>query len=114
MSLHLMSKAAVLVLVATISLVFVTACDPGAEVTWVNDTDETLYIYLGDGEDDFDGPIAPHSRIDGAFTIIAVWEDVVVVRDDRGNVVLRKELTWDEFEAQDFTFVIRQEDIDPE
>ncbi len=64
-------------------------CDPGAGITWVNETDQTVDVYLGDDLDDFDGSLPPHSSTEAA-TIKAVWEDVVhravrVNRDVREN-----------------------------
>jgi len=89
-----------------------TACDPGAGITWVNETDVQLQIYLGDDLDDFDLSLAPHSSKEGA-TIEAVWEDVVVVRDQQSNILFRQEITWDELEAQDFRFEITEEMLSP-
>jgi len=87
-------------------IVAAAGCDPGAEIIWVNETDETANVYLGESEDDFDVSIQPHRtlRVD---TIKAVWEDVVVVRDDAGNIVLRLEITWDQLKEQGFRFVIK-------
>ena len=89
-------------------------CDPGAGLTWVNETDQAVFIYLGDDRDDLDVSLGPRSRLEDVATIIAVWSDVVVVRDRQGNILMRKEITWDELKAQDFIFVIRPEDIDSE
>ena len=102
------------VMVALASLA--VGCDPGAELTWVNETDQDVFIYLGDGRDldEFSHSLGPRSRIEGVATIIAVWKDVVVVRDRQGNILLRKEITWDELKAQDFIFVICPEDIGSE
>lgn len=89
-------------------------CDPGAGLTWVNETDQDVLIYLGDDLDDLDVRLPARSRLEDVATIIAVWRDVVVVRDVQGNILLRKEITWDELKAQDFIFVIRPEDIGSE
>ncbi|HEV8573341.1 MAG TPA: hypothetical protein VGR43_01400 [Dehalococcoidia bacterium] len=82
-----------------------TACDPGAEITWVNETDQTVYIYLGDDLDDFDGTVQPRSS-STVTTIEAVWSDIVVVRDVNGTVLLREEITWEQLEERDVRFVI--------
>ncbi len=87
-------------------------CDPGAGITWVNETDQTVDVYLGDDLDDFDGSLPPHSSTEAA-TIKAVWEDVVVIRDEEGTVLFRQELTWDELAEQDFRFVITEELLSP-
>jgi hypothetical protein len=83
-------------------------CDPGAEVTWVNETDRTLYVYFGDDLDDFALTLRPRTVIVD-LAITAVWEDVVVIRDTQDNVFLREEITWDELKARDFRFVIEEQ-----
>ena len=85
-----------------------TGCDPGAEITWVNETDQTVDVYLGDDSNDFDGSYPPHSSTE-VGTIKAVWDDVIVIRDRDGTVLFRQELTWDELAAQDFRFEITEE-----
>lgn len=94
-------------------LAFAAACDTEEELTWINETDLELGIFFGDSIDNRDLIIGPNStEIRGAISDL--WEDVVVVRDEDGNVLFREEITWDELKAQDFTFVIRQEDIEGE
>jgi hypothetical protein len=89
------------------------ACDPGAGVTWVNQTDQTLVIYLSDEVGSGRGnPFPPHSTTKQAV-IKHVWKNLVVVRDEQGNVLFRQELTWDEFKAQGFRFVITEDMISP-
>ncbi len=85
-----------------------TACDPAAGITWVNETGQTVDVYLGEDLDDFDGSLPPHSSTE-ADTIKAVWEDIVVLRDKEGTVLFRQELTWDELAEQDFRFEITEE-----
>ena len=87
-------------------------CDPGAGITWVNETDQTVVVYLDDNFDDTGSQIEPHSSrtLD---TIKAVWNDIVVLRDEEGTVLFRQELTWDELKAQDFRFEITEEMIAP-
>jgi len=93
-----------------VALTLVTAsCDPGAGITWINETDESVDIYLGDDLDDFGLTVAANSSKE-LGTIEDVWEDVVIVRDQNGDVLLREDITWDELEAADFRFVIRSED----
>lgn len=94
-----------------ITLAF-AGCDPGAGITWVNETDKTVDVYLGEDLDDFDVRLLPRS-IKEIATIKAVWEDVVVLRDEEGTLLFRQELTWDELEAQDFRFVVTPEMIAP-
>ena len=87
-------------------------CDPGAGITWVNETDQTVVVYFGEDLDDFDGSYPPHS-ITEVGTIRAVWVDIVVLRDEEGTVLFRQELTWDELKAQGFRFEITEEMIAP-
>jgi hypothetical protein len=103
---------ALVVAFGLLMLAGLTACDPGADTTWANETDQEIGIYLGDSVSDFDQKLPPHStRTVG--TLEAAWKDVVVVRDKQGNVLLRQEITWDEFKAQDFRFVITEDMLSP-
>lgn len=106
-------QARVIVLVLGLATAILMAgCDPGADVTYVNDTATTVVVYLGDDLEKREAVIPPHSS-DTGLTIDAVWEDVIVVRDEQGEVLLRQELTWDELEAQDFRFVIDENSLVP-
>ncbi len=87
-------------------------CDPGAGITWVNETDKTVDVYLGEDLDDFDVRLLPRSNME-VGTIKAVWVDFIVLRDEEGTVLFRQELTWDELKAQDFRFEITEEMIAP-
>ena len=92
--------------------VALTACEPGAGVTWVNETDETVDIFAGEDAEDFVTTLQPHSSIRmGEFEHL--WEDVVLVKDQTGNVLITEEITWEELEEQGFRFVIRQEMLSP-
>ncbi len=84
------------------------ACDPGATVTWVNESDETVDIFAGDDAEDFVTTLQPHSSTK-LGELKSLWEDIVVIRDKEGTVLFRQELTWDELEAQDFRFEITDE-----
>ena len=88
-------------------------CDHGAGITWVNETDQTVVVYLGEDLDDIDVRLLPRSTNMKVATIKAVWEDVVVLRDEEGTVLFRQELTWDELKAQGFRFEITEEMIAP-
>jgi hypothetical protein len=96
----------------TILSVAAIACDPVAGATWVNQTDHTVLVYSGDQLDDFDTTLPPHSSKKLAMADF-LWDDVVVLRDEQGNVLFRQELTWDEFKAQGFRFVITEDMLSP-
>jgi hypothetical protein len=70
-------------------------CDPGATIKYVNDVIVEAYSTVRAG------------------TIITEFKDVVVLRDKDGNLLLRKEITWDELKAQDFRFVITEDMLSP-
>jgi len=89
-----------------------TGCKHGPGVVWVNETGETALIYLGEQLDDFGAVLPPHSTKTELVTKF-VWEDVIVIRDEQGNVLFRQELTWDEFKAQGFRFVITEDMLSP-
>lgn len=101
---------AVLLTLACIWLVGAVACDPGHEVTYVNETSQTMKFYLGDGLDDYDGTLAPGSSWTGVVAEV-VWEDAVVIRDVQDNVLYREELTWEEFKERDYRFVVTEDMI---
>ncbi len=103
------SLSALVVLLASAG--FAGACDPGAGVTWVNETDDAILIYLRDDANPDSGSVVAARGTLTEGVIIAVWHDVVVVRDVAGKVLYREEVTWDELKAQDFTFVITEDDI---
>ncbi len=88
------------------------ACDPGATVTWVNETDETVDIFAGDDAEDFVTTLQPHSSTK-LGELEHLWEDVVLVKDQNGNVLIREEITWDELEKQGFRFVITEGKLSP-
>ena len=108
LSRRFISLSALVILIASFG--FAAACDTEVTVTWVNETDITIGIYFGDNIDSFDLSVAPHST-GLAGTISDTWQDAVVIRDEAGNVLYREEITWDELKAQDFTFVITEDDI---
>jgi hypothetical protein len=89
-----------------------TACDPGAGVTWVNQTDQTVLVYSGDQPDDYSTTLQPHSSQKLA-TADFLWDDVVVLRDEQGNVLFRQKLTWGDLKAQKFRFVITEDMLSP-
>ena len=93
------------------------ACDPGATITYVNMTDKQVSVYLGEGArpEDFEiveVTIEPHSA-KKVGTIEMVWPNVVVVFDKRGDLVLRREITWDQLKAQGFRFAITKDMLSP-
>jgi hypothetical protein len=89
---------------------FAACLDQGHAVTYVNETDQTVIIYYGDDLDDREWVIGP-GEVDEVGTLKHVWTDVLVFRDEDGNVLERRELTWGELKAQDYRVVIRAEDL---
>ena len=98
-----LAGAACLVFVATVAI----ACDPGAGVTWVNETDQGVVIYLR-LDSDLGTHLPPHSTVTEAV-IKHVWKNMVVIRDEQGNLLFRQKLSWDELNAQGFRFVITED-----
>ncbi len=89
------------------------ACEYGPDVTWVNQTDEAIVIYLSDEVASDLGTHLPPQSSKTEFLENGLWKDMVVVRDEQGNVLFRQKLTWDEFKAQGFRFVITQDMLSP-
>ena len=92
-------------------------CEPGAAITYVNMTDKRVDVYLGEGTrpEDFEiieVTIEPRS-VKKVGTIATVWPDLVVVFDENRNLVLRREITWDQLRDQDFVFVITEDMLSP-
>ncbi len=95
-----------IILLLVVLPIALTACDPGEEITWTNETDRTIAIYY---DEVFSGiELRPHSS-KTLVTIKMVWEDIIVLRDEEGTVLFRQELTWDELAEQDFRFEITEE-----
>jgi hypothetical protein len=88
------------------------ACDPVEGITWVNDTDQTLSVFLTDDPAGSRRVIQPHSSRELALAEPR-WNDLVVIRDEYGKVLARRELTWEELRGQGFRFVITPEMIAP-
>lgn len=86
------------------------ACDPGAEATFVNETDQTIEIFLSDAPDAGATTVSANSTWTGAV-IEHVWRDMVIVQDVEGNVLYRQELTWEEFKERDYRFVVTEDMI---
>lgn len=89
-----------------------SACDPGADITWVNDTSHQVRVYFSDDLNAFATSVPPNSSGTWGF-IEGDWTGIVVVRDEQLNILLREEITWDELKARGFRFVITEEVLWP-
>jgi ABC-type uncharacterized transport system auxiliary subunit len=87
-----------------LALAFV-ACDPGATITYINETEQPVDIYLGTSPKAFDASVPAHSE-KKVLTIRQVWNDRVIARDEHGAIVSEQHVTWDELKAQHFRVVI--------
>ncbi len=90
-----------------------TACEYGPDLTWVNQTDENIVIYLSDEVSSDLGTHLPPQSTKTEFLGDDLWKGMVVIRDERGNVLFRQELTWDEFKARGFRFVVTEDMLSP-
>ena len=90
-----------------------TACEYGPDLTWVNQTDENIVIYLSDELSSDLGTHLPPQSTKTEFLGDDLWKGSVVIRDEQGNVLFRQKLTWDEFKARGFRFVITREMLSP-
>ena len=88
-------------------------CEYGPDVTWVNQTDENIVIYLSDELSSDLGTHLPPQSTKTEFLGDDLWKGLVVVRDEQGNVLYRQELTWDEFKAIGYRFVITEDMLSP-
>jgi len=90
-----------------------TACEYGPDITWVNQTDESIVIYLSDELSDDLGTHLPPQSTKTEFLGDDLWKGMVVIRDEQGNVLFHQRLAWDEFKAQGFRFVITEDMLSP-
>ena len=90
-----------------------TACEYGPDLTWVNQTDENIVIYLSDELSSDLGTHLPPQSTKTEFLGDDLWKGSVVIRDEQGNVLFRQKLTWDEFKARGFRFVVTEEMLSP-
>jgi hypothetical protein len=90
-----------------------TACEYGPDVTWVNQTDQSIVIYLSDELSDDLGTHLPPQSTKTEFLGDDLWKGMIVIRDEEDNVLFRQELTWDEFKAHGFRFVVTEEMLSP-
>jgi hypothetical protein len=97
---------------ALLMLASAVACDPGHSVTWVNETGRTVSVFAGDDPEDLVTTLSPHSSKE-LGELKHLWEDVVVVKDEDGSILSRKEITWEELKAQDWRIVITEEMLAP-
>jgi uncharacterized protein (DUF2249 family) len=81
-------------------------------VTWVNETGQSLSVFAGHDPEDLVTTLSPHSS-EELGELKHLWEDVVVVKDEDGNILLTKEITWDELKAMGFRFVITEDMLSP-
>lgn len=101
-----------LLVVGTIVGTAVVACDPGASVTWVNETGQTASVFAGDDPEDLVTTLLPHSS-EELGELKHLREDVIVVKDQHGNILLRKEITWEHLKGRRFRFVITEDVLSP-
>jgi hypothetical protein len=101
------------VVIAGLLALFGAACEYGPDITWVNQTDKSIVIYLSDELSDDLGTHLPPQSTKTEFLGDDLWKGMVVIRDEQGNVLFRQKLTWDEFEAQGFRFVITEDMLSP-
>jgi hypothetical protein len=78
-------------------------CEPVSTITYVNETDKTILIYIADDADlsEYDIIIQPHST-ELSGTMNMNFKGVVIGRDEEGNLLFRKRSTWDDLKAQGF------------
>lgn len=86
------------------------ACGNGTHITWVNETDTAVGIYLDESIGGLEVVVDAGSQ-ETTQADADTWRGVVIVRDVAGSDLLRRELTWGELEAQDFQFVIEPNDV---
>lgn len=103
-----------LVICLLVGLGAAVGCDPGFTITYVNQTDKTITIYIADDDDlsEHDVILQPHSTVPSG-TLTITFKDVIIGRDEEGNLLFRNEITRDELKAQGYRFVITEDMLSP-
>jgi hypothetical protein len=84
------------------------ACEPGAEITYVNNTDKVLFV---DADSMGALRVEPHSQIEvSEFPFGKDDPFVVTVRDEAGNIVYYEETTLRELKERNYTVIIEEPD----
>ncbi len=80
-----------------------TACDPGANVTYVNNTDGTIHVEVNNG-----GGILVKSHATSRLGVIGRDQDpyVVVVTNEQGHVLYHESTTFGEIKKRNQPIVI--------
>lgn len=91
---------------------FVSACDPGSDVTYVNDTNLEIDICRGVDDEQlrFSVKLLPRSSRQLGY-LEHSWEGPVAGFDDQNRLLFLRDIPWDELEDHDFRIVITADDL---
>jgi len=97
-----------------VTLAAAVGCDPGFTITYVNETDNRILIYNADDRDlsDYETIVQPHST-EPSGTLAIRFKDVVIGRDEEGNLLFRTKISRDQLKAQQYRFVITEDMLSP-
>jgi len=90
-------------LILVLAAFFTTACDPGHSVTFDNDTDAAVTIFI-DGQRDVS--LKPMEK--RTFDVIEFSEATFEARDSTGRVLYRETMTWAGLKERGWKIVIAE------
>jgi hypothetical protein len=97
-----------------VGLTAAVGCETGFTITYVNETGKTITIYISDDDElsEHDVILQPHSTVPSG-TLTITFKDVIIGRDEEGNLLFRNEITRDDLKAQGYRFVITEDMLSP-
>ncbi len=95
------TASALCVGILLISALAVTACDEGADITYVNTTDKTLQVSINGLLELTLEPHETRELLILKFSIPALFE----AKDQKGTVIFSEMLTWEDLKAREFRLV---------
>lgn len=105
-SLRIEARACLLLAVLGLMFLLATACDPGANITYVNNTTYKVRIYKSNNH--FVADLNP-SEERTFSTQKDLWTGGIVAKTQDGRTVFSIDLTWEQLKAQGYRIVISEE-----
>lgn len=87
-------------------VVFLVACDPGHEITYVNETDQHITVRLNGG---VHAELGPHETKD-VLTLEFIRARTISAENEGGRVIYSETLTWGDLRDKGWKIVISNPD----
>jgi hypothetical protein len=96
---------AYVVAAACLAILLSGGCEEGHDVTYVNRTEVTVDVYLGDDESEYVLTLRPdEAKTSGELT--SLWPGRIIARDADGSTIFSAYITWDQLQNLDFEIII--------